>query len=138
MAVKSLLKNKLGLHFIRLENLVYQNNPFIVYTIGQSSTQHTTLNQLNITKQIFLNIYYFPSTLVLLKYKDPFIKYATFESYLTCSFPVWAQNFSTIKWIVNFNNPYSSKICLRITSLQLLFKYWSGWAKCCRNYVSIN
>ena len=61
------VKNKLGsqiyslvykfICFIRLENLVYQNNPFIIYTIEQSSIQHTTHNQLNITKQIFLNIY---------------------------------------------------------------------------------
>ena len=35
----------------------------------QSSIQHLTLNQLNITKQIFLNIYNLPSTLVLLKYQ---------------------------------------------------------------------
>ena len=88
--------------------------------MGQSSIQHTTLNQLNITKQIFLNIYHFPSTLVLLKYQDPFIE-SIFEWYLSCSFLVWAQNFSNvsnIQWIVNFNTiPYSSKACLRITSL---------------------
>ena len=53
---------KFNVCFIRLENLVYQNNPFIIYTTGQSSIQHTTLNQLNITKQIFLNRYHFPST----------------------------------------------------------------------------
>ena len=41
--------------------------------MGQSSIQHTTLNQLNITKQTFLNIYHFPSTLVLLKYQNPAI-----------------------------------------------------------------
>ena len=40
-----------------------------------TSIQHATLNQVNITKQIFLNIYCFPSTLVLLKYQDPFIEY---------------------------------------------------------------
>ena len=62
---------KFNVCFIRLENLVYQNNPFIIYTIGQSSMHHITLNQLNITKQIFLHIYHFPSTLVLLKYQDP-------------------------------------------------------------------
>ena len=83
----------------------------------QSSIQHT-INQLNITKQIFLNIYHFPSTLVLLKYQDPLIKYAIFEFCLSCSFLVWAQNFRTIEWIVNFNNiPYSSKTCLEIKSL---------------------
>ena len=52
----------------------------------QSSIQHTTINQLNITKQIFLNIYHFPSTLVLMKYQDPFIEYAIFESCLSYSF----------------------------------------------------
>ena len=35
---------------IQLE-IIYSN------TIGQSSTKYTTLNQLNITKQILLNIY---------------------------------------------------------------------------------
>ena len=41
-----------------------------------------------------------------------------FESCLSCSFLVWAQNFSTIQWIVNFNSiSYSCKDCLRITSL---------------------
>ena len=80
-----------------LENLVYQNNPFIVYTIGQSSIQHATLNQLNITKQIFLNIYHFSSTSVLLKYQDPFIEYTIFESCPSCSFLVWTQPFSTIQ-----------------------------------------
>ena len=44
---------KFNVCFIRLENLINQNNPFIIYTIGQSSIQQTTLNQLNITKQIF-------------------------------------------------------------------------------------
>ena len=68
---------------MRLENLVYQNNPFIVYTIGQSSIQHATLNQLNITKQTSLNIYHFPSKLVLLKYQDSYKEYAIFESYLS-------------------------------------------------------
>ena len=58
------VKNKVGSHiyslvykfnvrFIRLENLVYQNNPCIIYTIGQSSIQHTTINQLNITWRYF-------------------------------------------------------------------------------------
>ena len=45
-----------------IENLVYQNNRFIIIysnTIGKSSIQHTTLNQLSITKQTFLNIYHF-------------------------------------------------------------------------------
>ena len=78
------IKNKLGCQiyslvykfnvcFIRLENLVYQSNPFIIYTIGQSSIQGPTQSQLNITKQVFLNVYYFPLTLVLLKYQDPYI-----------------------------------------------------------------
>ena len=40
-------------------------------TIGQSSIQHTTVNQLNVAKQIFLNIDHFPSTIILLKYQDP-------------------------------------------------------------------
>ena len=53
---------KFNVCFMGLESLVYQNNPFIVYTTGQSSIQHATLNQLNITKQIFLNINYFSST----------------------------------------------------------------------------
>ena len=107
MAVKSMLKNKLGSQiysldykfnvcFTEIENLVYQNNPFIVYATGKSSMQHTTLNQLNITKQTFLGIYRFPSTFVLSKYQDPFIEYAIFESCLFCSFLVWAQNYSTI------------------------------------------
>ena len=39
----------------------------MIYNIGQSSIQHTALNQLNITKKIFLTIHHFPSTLVLLK-----------------------------------------------------------------------
>ena len=124
----SLYKNKVGSQiyssvykfnvcFIRLENLAYQNNPFIIYTTGKSSIQHATLNQLNIAKHIFLNIYHFPSILVSLK-QDPFIEYAIFESCLSCGFLVWDQNFSTIQWIVNFNTiPYSSKVFLRITSL---------------------
>ena len=33
---------KFNVCFIRLENLVYQNNPFIIYTIGQSSTEQNT------------------------------------------------------------------------------------------------
>ena len=64
-------------------------------TIGQPSIQHTTLNQLNITKQIFLNMYHFPSKLVLMKHQDPFTE-SIFESCLSCSFLVWPQNFSTI------------------------------------------
>ena len=42
--------------FIKLENLVYQNNPFIIicsHTMGHLSIQHTKLNQVIITKQIF-------------------------------------------------------------------------------------
>ena len=122
------VKNKLGSRtlyslvykfnacFIRLENLVYQNDNFMIYTIGQLSIQHTSLNQLNITKQIFLNMYHFPWTSVLLKYPDPFIEYAFFEFCLSCSFLTWAQNFSTIQWIENFNTiHYPSKVCLRIT-----------------------
>ena len=133
------LVHKFNVCFIRLENLFYWNNPFIIYTIGQSLIQHTTVNQLNITKQISLNIYHFPSTLVLLKYQDTFIEYAIFESCLSCSFLVWAQNFTTIHWIVNFNIiAYSSKVCPRITSLYLSLKYWSGPVKCCFSYVSMN
>ena len=36
--------------FIRLDNLVYKNNPFITIssnTIGQQSTQYTTVNKKN-------------------------------------------------------------------------------------------
>ena len=44
-----------------MKNLVYQNNPFIIYTLGQSSIQPATINQLNILKKhLFLNIYHFP------------------------------------------------------------------------------
>ena len=67
------MKNKLGSQicslvykfnvcFKRLENLVYQNNSFIIYAILQSSIQHTTLNQMNITRHnskyisFFINI----------------------------------------------------------------------------------
>ena len=39
--------------------------------MGQSSIQHTTFNQLNNAKQIFPNLYHFPSRLVLMKYQDP-------------------------------------------------------------------
>ena len=109
---------KVNASFIRLENLIYQNNPFIICTIDQSSIQHLTLNRLNITKPIFLNVYHFWSTLVLLKYHDLFLEYAIFESCLSCSSLIWAQNFSIIQCIVNFNTiPYSSKLSLRITSL---------------------
>ena len=44
-------------------------------TIGQSSIQHIyiySLNQMNITQEIFLNLYHFSSTLVLFKYQDLF------------------------------------------------------------------
>ena len=99
-------------------------------TVGQSSIQHATLNQLNITKQIFLNIYQFSSTLILLKYQDPFIEYAIFESCLSCSFLGWAQNFSTIQWIVNFNTiPIQTRPVLEL---------FSGPVKYCFNYVSSN
>ena len=55
-------KNKLGSQiytiqiyvcFVRLGNLVYENNPIMITdsnTIGQSSTQHAKRNQRNITK----------------------------------------------------------------------------------------
>ena len=56
------------------------------------NTQSTEHYKADISKYI----YHFPSTLVLLKYQDPFIEYAIFESCLSCSFLVWAQNFSTI------------------------------------------
>ena len=49
---------KFNVCFIRLENPVYQNNSFIIYTGGQSSVQRTTLNQLNSTKHIFLIIFH--------------------------------------------------------------------------------
>ena len=49
------------------------------------------------------------NVLVLLKYQDPFIEYAIFEPCLSCAFFVWAQNSSTIQWIVNFHtSSYSS------------------------------
>ena len=51
----------------------------IIYTIRQSSIQHTTFNQLNITKQIFINMYHFPSTLLFLTYQDSFIEYAIYR-----------------------------------------------------------
>ena len=44
------------------------------------------------------------STLVFLEYQDPFAEFS-FESCLSCIFLVWAQNFSSIQWIVNFNGP---------------------------------
>ena len=46
------------------------------------------------------------NVLVFLKYQDPFIEFAIFESCLSCVFLVWAQNFCTIQWIVNAS-PYS-------------------------------
>ena len=39
--------------------------------------------------------------MALLKYQGQFIEYAIFESYLSSGFLVWAQNFSTIQWILN-------------------------------------
>ena len=49
------------------------------------------------------------NVLVFLKYQDPFIEYAIFEPCLSCAFFVWAQNSSTIQWIVNFHtSSYSS------------------------------
>ena len=71
-------------------------------TLGQSSIQHATLNQLNITKQTSLNIYHFPSKLVLLKYQDSYKEYAIFESYLSWNLLVSAQNFSTIQMDCEF------------------------------------
>ena len=67
-------------HYTFVSFIKMSENHFIIYTIGQSSIQHTILNQLNITKQIFLNIDHFSSTLVLLKYQDPFIECPNFES----------------------------------------------------------
>ena len=69
--------------------------------------QHAKLNPLSITKQIFLNIYNFPSALVSLKYQDAF-RESTFESLLSCNFFVWAQNFCSIQWIANFNTIFYS------------------------------
>ena len=71
--------------FIRLENLVYQNN----------LTQSTEYYKADISKYISFSI-----NVVLLKYQDPFIEYAISESCLSCSLLVWALNFSTIQWIV--------------------------------------
>ena len=49
------------------------------------------------------------NVLVLLKYQDPFTEYAIFESCLSCGFLIWAQNISTIQWIVIFHaSPYSN------------------------------
>ena len=46
-----------------------------------------------------------------------------FESSLSHSFLLWAQIFSITQWTVNFNTiPYLSKVCLRITNLELFFK----------------
>ena len=92
--------------------------------------QHTAFNQLNITKQIFLNTYHFPSTLVLLKYQDPFIMVVFNPAYLAA--------FLFELRISAFIIPYSSKVYLNIFSLQLLFKSWSGPDRCCFNYESIN
>ena len=75
------------------------------------------------------------NVLVLLKHQDPFIEYAIFESCVSCCFLVWAQNFSTIPRIVNF--PIQAMIHLRIKSLWLSFKHWSGSVKYCFNYVRI-
>ena len=52
---------KFNVYFIGLENMVYQNDADYIQQ-RHSSIQHTTFNQLNITKQIFLNTYHFPST----------------------------------------------------------------------------
>ena len=89
--------------FVSLENLVYQNNPFI--TIGQSSIQHTKLNQLNITKQIFLNIYHFSSTLVLLKYQIHLLNTLFLNpAYLAALlFELRVSAPLSIQWIANFN-----------------------------------
>ena len=103
-----LLVCKFNVCFIRLENVVYQNNPFIIIQYRPIINTAWTLNQLNIKKQVFLNIYHFPWT--FLKY-DSFIE-SIFECCLSCSFLVWAQNFSTIQWIVNFNRPgLGFKVC---------------------------
>ena len=74
---------KFNVCFIRLENLVYQNNPFVIYTWAIINTTYNTQST-EYYKEIFLNIYHFPSTLVLLKYQDPFIEYAVFGSCLSC------------------------------------------------------
>ena len=55
--------------------------------------------------------------LVLLKYKDPFIEYAIFESSLSCVFLVWTQNFSTIQWILNFHTSLYSSNGLIVISM---------------------
>ena len=125
---------KVNVCFIRLENLVYQDNLFIIYTVGQSSIQHTTLCQLNIEKQIFLNVYHFPSTLVLLKYQDLFIECANFESCLSFNFLIWAQNFSTIPFPIQVR----SVLELQVSNYLLNIHWLSGPVKCCFNYVSIN
>ena len=75
----------------------------------------------------------------LKKHQDPFIEYAILESCLSCGILVWEQNFKTIQWIVNsVPIPVQAMACLRITSMWLLIKYWSGSLKYWFNYVSIN
>ena len=97
------VKNILG---SQIYSLVYKFNVFhkiresgllesVFCNIYYREIINTTCNtQLNTTKQLFLNIYHFPSILVLLKYQNPFIEYAIFESCLSCSFLVYAQSFS--------------------------------------------
>ena len=68
-----------------------------------------TISPLNWMEPILSSIKKENVLVLLLKYQDPFIEYAIFESCLSFSFLVWAQNFRTIQWVVNFyTSPYSS------------------------------
>ena len=74
--------------FISTLNNVNNNNNKNIYSnsIGQASIQTYNTQSSQYSKQIFLNIYHFPSTLlVLLKYPDPFVE-SIFES---CSLPAF-------------------------------------------------
>ena len=96
--------NKLGSH----KGLFwfYQNNPFITCTIVQSSIQHSTLNQLNITKQIFLNIYHFPSTLILSKYQDPLYRMYYFWILLNLQLSCLGSEFQQYSMDCEFQIPF--------------------------------
>ena len=94
----------------------------MLYSNHQSNIQHSIKW---ILQGIILNTYHFSSTLILLTYQNPFIEYAIFESCLSCNFLVWVQNFSTIRWIVNFNAiHYSSKVWWRKCISE---KNWHWW-----------
>ena len=96
----------------------------------QSSIQNTIFNQLNLTKQIFLHIYHFPSTQILLKYQDSFRESISKSCFFGHScLRSKLQQYSI--WIVNFNtiSRYSSKNCLKNDKDLPSFKCWSGPVK---------